>query len=102
LIGFSFSRAKLESNVLSLDITKFTQSFAKVCFEGFRVGISQIEGLSERFLFAARKGLQAMTRLQQTKDREKPVAASSPPMLRKQYRTNSPGRPGRANVRFGS
>jgi hypothetical protein len=43
LVSLSFGGAKLERDVLSLDISEFTQSFAKVCLEGIRVRVSQVK-----------------------------------------------------------
>ena len=42
-IRFSFRRAKLKCNVLSLDKAEFTQSFPKISLERIRVRISQVK-----------------------------------------------------------
>jgi hypothetical protein len=44
LISLSFGGAKLECEILALDISEFTQSFPKVCLEGIRVRVSQVKG----------------------------------------------------------
>ena len=47
-IRLSFRRAKIECDVLALNVTKFTQSFPKICFKKLSVSISQVKGTHPR------------------------------------------------------